>query len=88
MHQKVLGHLNHTPYETRQLIASSKGGSVFRLLKTNMNNVNQTLERHSIILTKVDRDPYTLRIIGPYFEDPTPVIQVQTPPLEGPRSLG
>ena len=35
----------------------------------------------------------TLRIIGPskawrHFEDPTPAIQVQNLPLEGPRSLG
>ena len=28
------------------------------------------------------------QIFSGYFEDPTPAIQVQTLPLEGPRSLG
>ena len=32
------------------------------------------------------KDHWTLKT--GYFEDPTPVIQVQTLPLEGPRSLG
>ena len=32
------------------------------------------------------KDHWTLK--SAYFEDPTPVIQVQTLPLEGPRSLG
>ena len=37
------------------------------------------------------KDLYSLRIIGPlkpgYFEDPTPAIQVQTLPLEGPSNF-
>ena len=32
------------------------------------------------------KDHWTLKTA--YFEDPTPAIQVQTLPLEGPRSLG
>ena len=32
------------------------------------------------------KDHWTLKT--GYFEDPTPAIQVQTLPLEGPRSLG
>ena len=43
-------------------------------------------KKMSLKKSSVPKDHWTLKT--GYFEDPTPAIQVQTLPLEGPRSLG
>ena len=48
-----------------------------------IRNVQTTSE---VFLAFYPKDHWTLKT--GYFEDPTPAIQVQTLPLEGPRSLG
>ena len=49
-------------------------------------NKAQTQTKTRVIKGFHPKDHWTLKT--GYFEDPTPAIQVQTLPLEGPRSLG
>ena len=50
------------------------------------NERNGTFESKIQMYLCLPKDHWTLKT--GYFEDPTPAIQVQTLPLEGPRSLG
>ena len=55
-------------------------------LSSSLNLCILEKERSTFLFFLSPKDHWTLKT--GYFEDPTPAIQVQTLPLEGPRSLG
>ena len=63
-----------------------KGPENFRRIFQKQTPTNRSSSCMLFLRFYTPKDHWTLKT--GYFEDPTPAIQVQTLPLEGPRSLG